>query len=140
MNRTSNKQGEIWEAEIGLQKKKVVVLRDHGVFSVVLQLFDSDDYADVNVLCGTMMCANTKKLSYLADNRFTSFERRLTNTEYSGIMQRVSEGLGLGEMGSQLPVEIKVESKTDSTELVELKKECEIYKRLYEGLLERIMQ
>ena len=140
MNGYLNKQGEIWEAEIGLVKRPVIILRDHGVFSIVLQLFDSDDYADLDVLCGKMMQANTKKLSYLADNRLIRFVRRLTDTEYSGIMQRVAEGLGLGEMGSQLPVETKVENKAESTELVELKKEAEIYKRLYEGLLERMMQ
>lgn len=139
-----NKTGEIWgfETNNGIMRE-AIILKDHGQYSTVLPLFDTDNGScDVTVNCRGQKFTSTGKMQYVFENRFTLYIRTLTAEEFGEIMDKVAESLGLQrkevikEVVKEVPKEVKTTVIADnSEELARVQAQLEVYKTMYNDLL-----
>lgn len=153
MNMANCKRGEIFEVRMTNSdeiRKALVVSADFRTgrtWQSVLILMDEQKQEDwVPVVCRGMMYADCSKLSYIDSNRLYSYIRTATEDEMAAVDAMIAEYLGLklenkaecvpGIIEYTEPVQMLSDN---SEELAAVKKEAEIYKDLYNQLLEKLI-
>ena len=132
--------GEIREGEIytkGRGEGEILVLRNHGSFCNVITLLDTPHDNDcIEVNSRALKYTNPGMVSYLFNTSIVgAFVKRLPDDEFEEILQAVSNALDLP--GN---VEIKTEIReVPVAVLSEQVHEDSIYKKLYEELIEKII-
>ena len=130
--------GEIWETEKAGGVGYAVVIADHGNFTTSMYLFDQtiNDKA-IEIKADQIMHGDPRKLSYVHSDKLTRFVRKLTDDEFQKILVKVGEALGLSYKERKEP-EI-MEKPDNSLEIQLLTAEKEVYKELYEKLLDSVL-
>ena len=154
-NMANCKRGEIFEVRMNNSdeiRKALVVsadFRSNRTWQSVLILMEEQKQEDwVPVMCRGMMYADCSKLSYIDANRLYSYIRTATEDEMEAVDAMIAEYLGLklenkAECVPELIQSIHKEPvqvfKDNSEELAAVQKEAEIYKNLYNQLLEKLI-
>ena len=155
MNMAKCKRGEIFEVKMNNSdeiRKALVVsadFRSNRTWQSVLILMEEQKQEDwVPVMCQGMMYADCSKLSYIDSNRLYSYIRTATEDEMAAVDAMIAEYLGLKLENKTECVPELIQSvhkepvqvfKDNSEELAAVQKEAEIYKNLYNQLLERLI-
>lgn len=155
MNMANCKRGEIFEVRMNNSdevRKALVVSADFRTgrtFQSVVFLCDEQNQEDwVPIVCRGMMYADCSKVSFVDSNRLYSYIRTATENEMAAVDEAIAENLGLklenkAECVPELIQSIHKEPvqvfKDNSEELAAVQKEAEIYKNLYNQLLEKLI-
>lgn len=155
MNMANCKRGEIFEVRMinsdEIRKALVVSadFRTGRTWQSVLILMDEQKQEDwVPVVCRGMMYADCSKLSYIDSNRLYSYIRTATEDEMAAVDEAIAEQLGLKleNKAECVPKPVLLMNKDsvqvfkdNSEELAAVQKEAEIYKNLYNQLLEKLI-
>lgn len=143
----NNKTGEIWKTQAtDGTEYSVVILKDHGAIISALRLKDErTGNDDVEVVAGAKMYADCRKVHFLRYSALTGFVRTLSDAELRDIRIKVTDALDLGdaaEIVEKKPAE-KVETRggadSASQRLVEVTAQLEVYQKLYNELLARVV-
>lgn len=148
-------RGEIFEYEIynSNEKRKALVVsagfRSERMFQSIVVLSDEQKEEDwVPVVCRGMMYADCSKVSFTNADRLYHYIRTATEEEMAAVDAAIAEQLGLNlgkniECSEELIQSIHTEPvqvfSDHSEELAAVQKEAEIYKNLYEQLLEKLL-
>lgn len=155
INMANCKRGEIFEVTMNNSdeiRKALVVSADFRTgrtWQSVLILMNEQHQEDwVPVVCQGMMYADCSKVSYMDSNRLFRYIRTATEAEMAAVDEAIAEQLGLklenkAERVSKPVLSMNKDSvqvfKDNSEELAAVQKEAEIYKNLYNQLLEKLI-
>lgn len=155
MNMGNFKRGEIFEITMNNsdEKRKALVVsadfRSNRAWQSIVILKDEQIHEDwVPVVCYGMMYADCSMVSYAESNRLFRYIRTATEDEMAAVDAAIAEQLGLklenkAESVPELIQSIHKEPvqvfKDNSEELAAVQKEAEIYKNLYNQLLEKLI-
>ena len=158
-------RGEIFEYEMANRfetKKALVVSADFRAgeryLSIIVLIDEPKGQVNVPIVCEGMMYADCGMVSFATNDRLGNFIRKATDAEMSQIDEGIAKCLGIKqktvEITKEVPV-IPVVGKTEMTangittehslavevveELVAAKAEANVYKNLYEQLLEKMI-
>lgn len=152
------KEGEVWEVESGVSNKRVVVLRCFEDYAATIMLQDYEPKENsVKVIAHGIMYADTGRLGYVFYDKFVSYGRTLTEEEVKDLQEGVVKALSLGDVTSKPQIEEIEESllmpfpgyledgiteamAAAREDLAAARKEAEIYKGLYEAMLQRALK
>ena len=143
----NNKTGEVWKTQAtDGAEYSVVILKDHGPIVSALRLRDERTVNDdIEIIAGTKMYADCRKVHFLRYSALTGFVRTLSDAELRDIRIKVADALDLGDAAESVekkPVE-KVETRggdgSASQRLVEVTAQLEVYQKLYNELLVRVV-
>lgn len=152
------KKGEIWEIQQNNGTyKDVIVLSTGGDVAQVIQLSERGNDFSLTVNCQGIKYTDPRKIQYAFSDVFTTFIRALRDDEYKNIMGAVAEVLGLSTV--QLPeadesqeeqeewhpitepvIGMPLPFDGDTEELIKAQTERDIYKGLYEKMLNSLMK
>lgn len=140
------KRGEIWSVEGKNYTRDFLVIQQKKGYCTGIMLCDvipkNADPDDVcEVMSRTLMYADAGKLTYVTDNTPKQYVKTISDDRIEAIIERVGNVLQLSHR--ELPTEsapLQYNLVTDSTELVAVKTERDIFKGLYTNLLERVMK
>lgn len=140
------KRGEIWSVEGKNYTRDFLVIQQKNGYCIGIMLCDvipkNADPDDVyEVMSRTLMYADAGKLTYVTDNTPKQYVKTISDDRIEAIIEKVSNALQLSHR--EMPTErapIQYNLVTDSTELVAVKTERDIFKGLYTNLLERVMK
>lgn len=143
----NNKTGEIWKTQAtDGTEYSVVILKDHGAIVSALRLRDERAVNDdIEIVAGAKMYADCRKVHFLRYSALTGFVRTLSDAELRDIRIKVTDALDLGDAAESVEkkpaekVEIRGENGGASQRLVEVTAQLEIYQKLYNELLERVV-
>lgn len=143
----NNKTGEIWKTQAtDGAEYSVVILKDHGAIVSALRLRDERAVNDdIEIVAGAKMYADCRKVHFLRYSALTGFMRTLSDAELRDIRIKVTDALDLGDAAESVEkkpaekVEIRGENGGASQRLVEVTAQLEIYQKLYNELLERVV-
>lgn len=138
------KTGEIWEQETNKgYMREVIVLADHNGCCTILQLIEGENpHCDIKVNCRGEKFTDSKKLQYCFDDSLTSFIRKLSDEEFSTILNKVANSLGIKQKVVEVVKEVKTETPVANhhLELEKTKALLEEYKGLYSDLLKDVLR
>lgn len=143
----NNKTGEIWKTQAtDGAEYSVVILKDHGAIVSALRLKDERAVNDdIEIVAGAKMYADCRKVHFLRYSALTGFMSTLSDAELRDIRIKVADALDLGDAAESVekkPAE-KVESRGEngsaSKRLVEVTAQLEVYQKLYNELLARVV-
>lgn len=143
----SDKTGEVWkmQASDGVEYS-VIILKDHGAIVSALRLKDERAVNDdLEIVAGAKMYADCRKVYFLRHNALTEFVRALSEAELQDIKTKVAAALDL--LSAAAGVEKKPAERMDAKEgdsgtsqrLVEVTAQLEVYQKLYNELLARVV-
>lgn len=96
-NKMEIQKGDIYEAKRTDGKfMNVIVLAVHEDVCNVLALSDEMHEGSTKVICQGEKYTSVHRIQYLFNNQLRRFIRKLTDKEFSEIMDKVAEGLGIG--------------------------------------------
>lgn len=151
------KKGEIWEVECGKRTDYALVIAEHGKYRSILKLNDCEYDNCVEINCFGIKYVDCGMISYAFEDKFIDFVRTLKDSELDVVMKKVDEGLGIEstvvekevvkevpvEVVKEIPVEVAKEVQVgsgDVEEIARLKAEANIYKGMYEQLLQNMLK
>lgn len=143
-----SKVGEIWTLNTKDQERQFLVLADHGNFVTGLPLYDIErEEHDISVLSRIRMYTNSAMISYSFADRLIEFVKRISDDELNSILRIVAESLGINSTHVFMaPVDIPTEPlkaqvlpPADNTEIVRLETQLNLYKELYNDLLDSVV-
>ena len=157
------KQGEIWEIHMSNGTyRNAIVLAAHDDIAQIVQLGDASNSHSIEVNCQGIMYTDPRRVQYTYNDTFTNYIRTLKSEEFEQIMNAVADYLGLSAQTAEEAVEPvnyqedfndKVRKSAveftangltfnpiESDELIRAKTERDVYKGLYEKLLESVMK
>lgn len=145
--------GEIWECEFPHRTESVPVLiiADDGNVVTFLRLVDEkNDKHDIEVVCRGKMYASSRMIQYTFDQSIVSFERIVSDKDFKEIMDKIAASLGFeskvldhceNKDTNPEPVFIPHAEPDIFTEmeLERTKAQLEVYKSLYENLMQQMI-
>lgn len=142
------KTGEVWEIESTNGNMYIaVIIADDGNVVNFIRLIDSDtSNSDFEVNCRGIMYGSSRMVQYCFCQKVKTYIRTLSGEEYEEIMQKVADSLGIE--GTERVIEKVIEKEAEPVELeviafdAELEKtkaQLEVYKDLYEKLLQKMV-
>lgn len=127
-NKMEIEKGEIYEVKRNDGKfMHVVILAVHEQVSSILPLTDEIFENSVKVVCQGEKYTDVHRIQYVFNSNIRRFIRKLTDEEFTGIMDKVAEGLGVSRYVAA-PVsdgmEKDVEFYEDKIKALEEEKNC----------------
>ena len=150
-------KGEVWEVVSGQSTRLAVILQCFDDYAATIMLQDYEPKENsVKVIARGIMYADTGRLGYVFHDKIENYVRSLTAEEMADLQEGVVKALSLGDVASKQEIEEIEESllmpytgclEEGITEamaevredLAAARKEAEIYKGLYETLLQRAL-
>ena len=130
-------EGDIFEIDTAVGKKQVMIVAVHENYVSTLGLYDSKtSECCVRVSSKQVMYADAGKLGFVAKERLMDFVKAVSSNELDAIKEEIAKGLNL-TVGVAPKLEIKPTSI--DTERVKLEAERDVYKKLYEDMLGRMI-
>lgn len=139
-------QGDIVEFEKNGCMAEAVIMKIHESYSTILVL--TDKKGEYSVKCRGIRYTDPGMVQYVFNNRVTGFIRSMSDQEYADILQAVVDSLGYKapepEENKALPaIEPETihaqEAEIVPEELIRAQVERDVYKNLYETLLNGVM-
>lgn len=138
-----SKVGEIWTMALNQkdQERQFLVLADHGNFVTGLPLYDIErEEHDISVLSKIRMYTNSAMISYSFADRLIEFVKRISDDELNSILRNIAESLGINSTHVFMAPTATVKMEpVDNTEIVRLETQLNLYKELYNDLLDSVV-
>lgn len=142
-----DKTGEVWKSQSSDGGEySVVIVKDHGGIVSALRLRDERAVNDdLEIVAGAKMYADCRKIYFLRHSALTEFVRTLSDAELRGIKTKVADALDLGDVTENIEKKLaeNVETREGdggaSQRLVEITAQLEVYQKLYNELLARVV-
>lgn len=142
MNLNDSRTGEIWDvsAKNGMNYKALVIA-DNGQVVTLIKLVDEEtNNCDFSIICQGKMYGSSRMIQHTFTQFCESFHRKLKDEEFQSIMDKVAKSLGIEtKCETNATVEEFVYGKQTEVELEKTKAQLEVYKGLYEGLIQKVM-
>ena len=150
-------KGEVWEVAIGESTRRVAVIQCFEDYAATIMLQDYEPKENgVKVIAHGIMYADTGRLGYVFYDNFTNYVRSLTEKEVADLQEGIVQALNLGVVASKPEIEeieenllmpltgvleagITEAMAAAREDLAAARKEAEIYKGLYEAMLQRAL-
>jgi len=144
------KAGEIWEYNHpnATVDSTGLVLAVNGDVVTFLKLIDTKNSKhDIEVNCRGIMYAGSSMIVYGFIQNFRTYIRTMNTEVFNDIKYKVAESLGISSMIHEVEVEkivevekaVNVPATTSDVELERTKAQLEVYKGLYENLMQQMM-
>lgn len=149
-----NRAGEIWTMAMNNtsgMERQFLILADHGSFCTGVMLSDIEkDEHDIRVASRSMMYANSGMISYGFTDRLIDYVKTVPDADMDRILHNVADSLGINHTHVFIPPtdsqpQISFTSEgfsatiPDTEEITRLKAQLEIYKDLYNDLLDSVI-
>ena len=145
-------RGEIYEITIngGKEIRKCVIVsapeRENDFMQSIVMLGDKENPYTVPVVCGDMMDAKCDLVSYATADRLLGYVRTVTDAEMAAIDSAIVLALGI-ELEPAKEVSVaecvaelqQFECDGACEEVIRLRTEAELYKKMYETLLDKLV-
>ena len=140
-----NRTGEVWEVHTGNLYYKAVVIADNGDIATIIKLVDEDTNNSDFCIRNKFGCS--RMLMFAFTQNMVQFIRKLTDEEFHEVQSKVAISLGIHTKTVEKIVEVEkpvelvkiVEEHMQEIELIEAKAQLEVYKGLYESLMQQMM-
>lgn len=128
------RQGEILETEKQDAIGYVVIIADHGNFNTGLYLYDEPGFGDgsIEIKTNKIMYADPRMVSFVHSDRLKKLVRKLNEDKLQEIRLKVGKALGFSNI-------VQENSEKNNLEIELITAEKEVYKELYEKLLEAVL-
>lgn len=142
-----NRTGEIWEIELseGNIFYAIIIADDGNIVNFIRLIDEATKNSDIELNCCGIKYASSRMVQYCFTQKVVLFTRKLTDDEFSDILQKVADSLGIEFIWEELGViekasePVKYEAISFDAELEKTKAQLEVYKDLYESLLQKMV-
>ena len=137
MDRTN----EIWEIEsAGGKIREAIVLSDYdGMCQVIILTDEWNNHCDIELNCRGRRYGCSRMIQYSFDNRIVGYVRSLTDEEIEDIHTKVAAGLGI-ELHEEHYEPVEMIDQHIELELATAKAQLEVYKNMYNDLLQMTLK
>ena len=131
------KRGEIWEVDQsnGLVKEVLCIQPFSGYFEHIMLTDKKPGENSVIIRSREMMYSDVGRVSYSLTSRAASYIRTVPEDEMAEILKKIACALNIGNASVTEPVSDPYQAE----KVIGLEKERDIYKHLYNDLLEKVI-
>lgn len=147
-NKMECNRGEIWEVNVKTGTRIALIVQvfeqDGYVSALLLRDVSGDCQYPISVRARSIMYGDAGRLQYIFGASVLSYVRTLSEEEWADVMDTISRAYGMTDTVQEAIATIPApaaRAENDlqtATQIAALERENEIYKKLYEDLLNRI--